>query len=187
MKHLPLTRLGVLLALSAATLAACDRGSGGTASGEEGAPAASASEPAIEIDRGDKREQAAAQGRVLGAGLIDDGRAEAQVVEASRAGGILTMRVRFQRVAAAEEGYKTVYSSRDDVRPTIYVVAGDKKYFLLTDTEGQPLTPQALALDIDTDTPLAGTWWGKFPAPPPEVTRVSLVLPNMEPIDVAVS
>jgi len=186
MNILRATGLALLLGASAAGLAACDGGEEAASSGA-GAPPASAASPAIEIDRGEKREQAAAEGRVLGTGLIQDGRAEAQVVEASRAGGILTVRVRFQRVAAATEGNKTIYGSYDDIRPTIYVVAGDKKYFLLTDTEGKPLTPEDLSLEIYESRPLAGAWWGKFPAPPPEVTRISLVLPEMEPIDVAVS
>ena len=174
-----------LLVAAAAILSACSRdeeGAAAPAGEEQTADAKGGSEPAaIELETSATRPQSIAAAQILGRGLIDDGRVEAQVVEATRSGGVLTIRTRFVRQPAAEEGIKTIYSSNPN--EIAYLVAGDKKYFLLTDTEGKALAPPDLTLDIEEDTPLAATWWGKFPAPPPEVTAVSLVLPNVEPID----
>lgn len=171
----------LLAVLATAALTAC-----GPSDGEEGAAApaeggAAQGPAAIEVQTSESRPQSAAPAAVLARGLIDDGRAEAQVVEAARSGGVLTVRTRFVRQAAAAEGYKTLYNNNP--AEIAYVVAGDKKYFLLTDTEGKALAPSSLQLDIDEDRPLAATWWGKFPAPPPEVTTVSLILPGVEAID----
>ncbi len=182
------TRLSTpLSALVVATLLAACNGSDGEdgatagAGGGEGTRAAAGEQEQIEVQTSAARPEPVGKAEVLARGLIEDGRAEAQVVEAARSGGVLTVRVRFVRQAAAQEGIKTLYSG--DPGEDAYLVAGDKKYFLLTDTEGHALASDGLMLDIDENRPLAGTWWGKFPAPPPEVTTVSVILPGVESID----
>jgi hypothetical protein len=121
--------------------------------------------------------------QVLGRSAVSDGTIQANVVEATRSGGVMTLKVRFTPVGLAECCHSvTMYNSPKDALDKVYAVAGDKKYFLLTDAEGVPLTPDRLSPMVSKG-PMAGTWWGKFPAPPAEVKAVSLTLPEMETID----
>jgi len=120
---------------------------------------------------------------VVGRALAANGRAEAQVVEASRANGVLTLRVRFQRAQGASGQESVYYGAPANWKDDIYVTAGDKKYFLLADTEGYPLASDDLTLQLNDDMPVAATWFGKFPAPGPEIQAISLVLPQVEPLD----
>ena len=172
--------------VSAATLlVACAALTGCGPKTEEAAPAATTSEaaPAQAPATSSAPRVSVESAQVLGSGLFRTGAAQANVVEASRSGGILTVRVRFVRTQGAEDNiFHTVYSKPGDLEETAYLVAGDQKYFLLTDAEGDPLTTPALQLQIDRDKPLAGVWWGKFPAPPPEIREVSLTMPEVEEI-----
>ena len=54
---------------------------------------------------------------------------------------------------------------------------------LKADADGMPLTPPDMMVKVTKDAPLAGTWWGKFPAPPAEIKTVSLTLPEVEAIE----
>lgn len=118
----------------------------------------------------------------LAVGITDSGSAEAQVVEAQRNGDILTIKLRFKPLVPNKT--ESIYSqiSKDDYENSFYVLAGNKKYLLLTDSNGKPLANPKLTLAI-TNSPIAGTWHGRFPAPPKEIKEVSLTIPGIETLD----
>ena len=119
----------------------------------------------------------------LATGLTDGGAAEAQVIEAVRAGDILTIKLRFKPLAAnkLERIYDSI--SKDDYENSFYVLAGNKKYLLLTDSNDKPLTNPYLVIKANKESPTAGSWHGRFPAPPKDVAEVSLTIPGVETLD----
>ncbi len=172
----------VVLSLgSALALAAC--GEKAAEGGAPGAVAAAGAGPEAKAQAEDVR--AAAKESVIARGMTSHGTAEAQVVEAVRQNGILTLKIRFGPVRAPGGGtdFHTLYGNPKKAQEEIAVVAGDRKYFLLTDADGMPLTPPDMMVKVTKDAPLAGTWWGKFPAPPAEIKTVSLTLPEVEAIE----
>ena len=58
--------------------------------------------------------------------------------------------------------------------------AGKKKYFVVRDTENNPVCSRDLK-----DMPPRGraNLWAKFPAPPDDVQKISIVIPHFGPID----
>lgn len=119
----------------------------------------------------------------LATGMTETGTAEGQVVEAVRSGDILSIKVRFKPVVQSKT--EMVYSSisQNDIENSFYVIAGKKKYQLLKDSNDKPLTNPKLVLRTSKDSPIAGAWQGKFPAPPKEITEVSLTIPAVETFD----
>ncbi|WP_262390026.1 hypothetical protein [Burkholderia arboris] len=126
---------------------------------------------------------AAPAGTPLAAGVTSSGAAEAQVIEAVRDGDILTIKVRFKPLV--DHKTETLYGSisKSDYEKSFYVLAGNKKHLLLTDSHNQPLTSPSVVLSVSKDSPIAGTWYGKFPAPPKNIAKVSLTIPNVETLD----
>ncbi|QVN22701.1 hypothetical protein JYG32_19500 [Burkholderia pyrrocinia] len=104
-------------------------------------------------------------------------------MEAIREGDILTIKLRFKPLVANK--VEVLYSSisKSDYENGIYVLAGNKKHLLLTDSNNQPLASPRLVLSMSKDSPNAGTWYGRFPAPPKNVTKVSLSIPGVEALD----
>lgn len=119
----------------------------------------------------------------LATGMTDGGAAEAQVVEAVRTGNILTIKLRFKPLVASklERIYDSI--SKDAYQNSFYVIASNKKYLLLTDSNDVPLTNPYLVIKANKDSPIAGSWHGRFPAPPKDVTEVSLTIPGVETLD----
>ena len=119
----------------------------------------------------------------LATGMTDGGAAEAQVVEAVRTGNILTIKLRFKPLVASklERIYDSI--SKDAYQNSFYVLASNKKYLLLTDSNDVPLTNPYLVIKANKDFPIAGSWHGRFPAPPKDVTEVSLTIPGVETLD----
>lgn len=119
----------------------------------------------------------------LAVGLVSSGVAEAQAIEAIREGDILTIKLRFRPLVANKT--EVLYSSisKSDYENGIYVLAGNKKHLLLTDSNNQPLASPRVVLSTSKDSPSAGTWYGRFPAPPKNVTKVSLSIPGVEALD----
>ncbi|MGO4339545.1 hypothetical protein AB4037_32085 [Labrys sp. KB_33_2] len=119
----------------------------------------------------------------LATGLTNGGAAEAQVIEAVRHGDILTIKLRFKPLVAdkLERIYDSI--SRDAYENSFYVLAGNKKHLLLTDNNDQPLTNPNLIIKTSKDSLIAGSWHGRFPAPPKDITEVSLTIPGVETLD----
>ncbi len=119
----------------------------------------------------------------LAAGLTNGGIAEAQVIEAVRHDDILTIKLRFKPLVAdkLERVYDSI--SENDYENSFYVLAGNKKHLLLRDSNDQPLTNPYLTIKTAKDSPTAGSWHGRFPAPPKDVQEVSLTIPGVETLD----
>ncbi|MGO4834898.1 hypothetical protein AB4144_21840, partial [Rhizobiaceae sp. 2RAB30] len=119
----------------------------------------------------------------LAVGLTNGGAAEAQVIEAVRHGEILTIKLRFKPLVAdkLERIYDSI--SENDYENSFYVLAGNKKHLLLKDSNDRPLTNPYLVIKTSKDSPTAGSWHGRFPAPPKDVTEVSLTIPGVEALD----
>jgi hypothetical protein len=112
----------------------------------------------------------------------------ADVTECARKEGVLSVKVRF-RNTASEKKNLTLIDARNYEK--YYLTAASKKYFILKDSEGTYLTPEANGfgnLGVGLDPGGQYTWWAKYPAPPAEVKAVTLytfVAPPLEDIPVS--
>jgi hypothetical protein len=97
----------------------------------------------------------------------------ADITQCKRKDGVLTLKVRLRNTSGnkANIHFTDSYAAYDKY----YLTAGDKKYFVLRDSEGVPLaTDQGNGYtNIDIEKDGTYTWWAKYPAPPAEVTSVS--------------
>ena len=113
-----------------------------------------------------------------------DATLEAYVTDATRKDNVLTVKVRFKPIA--DTNTSSVYDGKVPYE-SIFVVAGEKKYMLLKDSSGVPLTsPNVKGTyfnEAQAKRPFVATWYGKFPAPPSEVKDFSLSLPDFESLD----
>lgn len=100
------------------------------------------------------------------------------VIEATRAGGVLTVRTRITLVAG-KSGSRPVPGSVTD---GIYVSAADKKYLTLKDDAGKAIASNNFYPTFDGMGSTA-TWWAKFPAPPPEVKAVNFYFNDFAPVE----
>ena len=112
----------------------------------------------------------------------------ADVTECSRKDGVLSIKVRFRNIGSEKKALRLI-NGRDYEK--FYVTAGSKKYFILKDSEGTYLTPEASSFgDLSPDLEPGGqyTWWAKYPAPPPDVKAITLYTSVAAPFeDVPVS
>jgi hypothetical protein len=103
----------------------------------------------------------------------------AELYEATREDGVLTVKVRF-RNTGTEEVYKGFETHHGDYRQ-FYVTAENQKYFVLKDSDGAPLAPTYL--DVRLEPGQTSTWWAKFPAPPAGVAEFDLVMHETPPFE----
>ncbi|CAG1003473.1 hypothetical protein BURK2_03218 [Burkholderiales bacterium] len=104
----------------------------------------------------------------------------AELIECSRKAGVLTVKLRFR--ASAEKKTWFNIDTGHGAYAGFYVVAGDKKHFILRDAEGAPIAPKALG-GVHLNKGETHLWWAKFPAPGIEVKQVKLVLPEVLPFE----
>jgi len=126
---------------------------------------------------------ARAQGAALAEGEAANGTAAArvEVTGAARRDGVLTVTVRFTSLPDAK-GDITFYRNAAEGYEAVYLVAGDRKYFALKDSEGKPLMPERAYLETRGGGQRQ-IWAGKFTAPPAGLKEFSLVLPYSSPLD----
>jgi hypothetical protein len=122
-----------------------------------------------------------AAGQPLATGYHSSGQVTAEVSGAIRDGDKLTVKVRFKNATEGDNVSSTLYSSMSDkeYENDYYLLAGDKKYLLLKDSEGKPLTPTSVSLF--GKGPVVGVWHGVFPAPPKD-QKVTLYIKGVEPL-----
>lgn len=112
----------------------------------------------------------------------------AEVIEAVRKDGVLSVRVRFRN-----DGGKATRLSLVDTQGYVntYVVSGDTKYPLMKDSAGRELaTPRDGGGWLEPTIKPKGswTWWGKFPAPPAGRSQFTLFFKVGPPIeDIAIT
>ena len=137
----------------------------GDASGDPAAPAGSAAAPApatvLQVQE------------VNAPGLL------AELTEVTRKDGVLTVKIRFRNTGSdvVHHSFETHHGRYE----LFYVTAGSQKYFVLKDSEGEPLAPKYLSVDLDPGA--TSTWWAKFPAPPGSETSIDLVIPDAPPFE----
>lgn len=98
----------------------------------------------------------------------------ADITECTRKAGVLSLKVRFRNTGTARKSLNFI-ENRDYEK--YYVSAASKKYFILKDSEGTYLTPEALNngyLSVDLEPSGQYSWWAKYPAPPADVKTVTL-------------
>ena len=102
----------------------------------------------------------------------------ADLVEAKRSDGVLSIRVRLKNAGPKEA---TLHVNLQRFADKFYVQAESKKYFVLRDTEKVPLGDP---VDYARVKPGASyTFWAKYPAPPANVKKFSFNWPLGAPFD----
>ena len=107
----------------------------------------------------------------------------ADLTECKRGDGVLTVKIRFRNTGSKQLRLDVIDARNYEA---FYVTGGSKKYFILKDSEGTYLTPNAGGfgnLDVKLDPGQGWLWWAKYPAPPAEVTKINLVTPITPPFE----
>lgn len=108
----------------------------------------------------------------------------AEVIESVRKDGVLTVRVRLRNTS--DTAHKVLLVRGGQSYDAAYLTAVDKKYLLGKDTSGRAIatpTDGGGWLEPSIKPKATWSWWGKFPAPPPEVKSYTLYLKVGPPIE----
>jgi hypothetical protein len=103
----------------------------------------------------------------------------ADLTECKRKDGVLTVKLGFRNTSG---GTVTFYTGRLDDYDKTYVTADNKKYFILTDSEKQPLSGKTDG-NVSLDPGQSFHWWAKFPGPPAAVKSINLLTSVASPFD----
>ena len=97
----------------------------------------------------------------------------ADITQCKRKDGVLTLKVRLRNTSDKKANiyFTNGYGAYDKY----YLTAGEKKYFILRDTEGVALATDEGGgyTNIDIEKDRNYTWWAKYPAPPADVKSVT--------------
>jgi hypothetical protein len=106
----------------------------------------------------------------------------AEITECKRADGVLSMRLRLRNTSDKDVKATLIDKSNYD---SYYVTAASKKYFVLRDSEKQPLAPPADGGGVTVSIAKGASyvWWSKYPAPPADVKKIGYFTPITPPFD----
>ncbi len=97
----------------------------------------------------------------------------AEIVQCKRKEGVLTIKMRLRNTGDKKTGVSITDGGA--AYDKYYLTAGDKKYFILRDTENVPLATQDNGAYVNPDIEKGATftWWAKYPAPPADVKSIT--------------
>jgi len=107
----------------------------------------------------------------------------AEVLEARRKDGVLTVQVRYRNTSDKALVFYPLSGAKFDA---YYVTAEDKKYLVLRDEENRPLAPQVNPggnVFASLQPGASFIWWAKYPAPPAAIKKISYHTPVTPPFD----
>lgn len=110
----------------------------------------------------------------------------AEFTECRRYEGVLNIKIRFHNTSNKPINFRVLPTAGSDDYPRFFVTAGNKKYFILKDSEGTFLAVQPVNGIIGTATPEPGRsilWWAKYPAPPADVKKINYITPVTPPFE----
>jgi hypothetical protein len=108
----------------------------------------------------------------------------AEITEAVRKEGVLTVKMRLRNTGTSATKVKLSTDYRD--ANNYYAVAGSTKFLILRDSKDYPVMVQ---LDnyggLQTEIKPGGAflWWAKYPAPPAEARKFTFYSPIMPPVE----
>jgi len=102
----------------------------------------------------------------------------ADLIEAKRSDGVLSIRVRLKNTGRKEQALHFNLARYAD---KFYVQAENKKYFVLRDTEKVPLGDPVDYARVKPGT--SYTFWAKYPAPPANIKKFGFYWPLGAPFD----
>jgi hypothetical protein len=110
----------------------------------------------------------------------------AELTACQRSEGVLTIKIRF-RNTSDKPGKLTFtnWNASGQDNPKFYVTAGNKKYFMLADSDGTVLSTNSTGNGVDANIAPGKTflWWAKYPAPPADVKKINFMMPVASPFD----
>jgi len=166
-----------IIALAIVGIAAC--GGGGNEAADQGETTAGKVTDETVAASAPATAAADAGGAVLQTQETNASGLVAELTEATRKEGVLTVKVRFRNTGTAEV-YNNFETNHGGYQ-LFYVTAGEQKYFVLKDAEDAPLAPVYLTVNLDPGATM--TWWAKFPAPPATETTFDLIMPDVTPFE----
>jgi hypothetical protein len=93
-----------------------------------------------------------------------------------------TIVVRLKYISTRDKPTRIDNEAGQQVSDMYYVDAKNKKkYPIIKDTEGKPLSSNLTYFEVGAGETKAG--WAKFPAPPPDVTAISVYIPGAPPFE----
>jgi hypothetical protein len=102
----------------------------------------------------------------------------AEITEAKRKDGVLTIRMRVRNNSDQAQDVPFTSGVGYDV---FYVTAGNKKYMILQDSQKARLAAEVSSVHVKKGG--AYTWWAKFPAPPADQKTVNFITPLAPPFE----
>lgn len=123
----------------------------------------------------------------LGTSDNDKGTGRAELMELKRiSGGMLMLRMALVNTSSAPMSLATEYT--DSNTGDVYSVSGvtlidpvnKKKYFVVRDAAGHCVCSEGLKDLKPGDRAMA---WARFPAPPEDLQKISVMIPHFSPID----
>ena len=107
------------------------------------------------------------------------------LTEAKRSDGVLTVKIRFRNTGNQRSSVSFTEWNAPRDNEKFYVTAGEKKYFMLKDSDGTYLSTNSSqnGLTIQLNPGQTFTWWAKYPAPPAEATKFNFVTPVASPFE----
>ena len=105
----------------------------------------------------------------------------AEVVEAVRKEGVLTLKVRYRNTGSAPAKVG-IFGSESNY----YLTAGSTKFLILKDSKGVSLAvPRGYHGDLTAEIKPNGSFlfWAKYPAPPAEAKKVNFYNPHTPPFE----
>jgi hypothetical protein len=110
----------------------------------------------------------------------------AELTECRRQEGVLTIKVRFRNTSnKASNLTLTRYMVDDNGR--FYVTAGNKKYFILKDSENTVLSSNSVSesgtIELKLEPGRTFLWWAKYPAPSADVKKINMMMPVTPPFE----
>ena len=121
-----------------------------------------------------------AEDKVLQTQESSDGFFKVQLVDCKRKGDKLTIKLRI--VNPSDKQVRYCLCKDGTMYYRYYLIAKDKKYFILTDSQGVALAPQGNDW-VDIAPKGVYNWWGKFTAPPKEIKKITFIMPNVMPFE----
>jgi hypothetical protein len=108
-----------------------------------------------------------------------------ELTECQRSEGVLTIKVRFRNTSSKSAHLTLTHWNVGGDNEKFYVTAGNKKYFILKDSEGTYLSSNSASNGVEVSLEPGHTflWWAKYSAPPADVKKINFMMPVTPPFE----